>query len=294
MTNRAFTIGLDYGTNSVRALVVDCATGEAVGAGVFDYPSGEQGILLDPRDPHLARQHPGDYLEGLRVAVARAFDEAAAAPGFSRDRVIGIGVDTTGSTPMPVDAQNRPLASIRAGATSWRRKPGSGRTTRRLPRRPRSRPPRASTPRSCWSRSAGRTRRSGSGRRSGAACASHPTCSSPRRAGWSSATSCPPCSRASTTRAGSCDASAPQVTRRSTPKPGAACRPGRSSPGLIRAWPTYETASTSGPTPPTARRAALHERGRRRSASARAFPSPWAASMRTTARSGRACGAGRS
>lgn len=110
MTNRAFTIGLDYGTNSVRAVVVDCATGETVGTDVFDYPSGEQGILRDPLDPHLARQHPGDYLEGLRVAVTRALEAAARTPGFARDRVIGIGVDTTGSTPMPVDARNRPLA----------------------------------------------------------------------------------------------------------------------------------------------------------------------------------------
>jgi L-ribulokinase len=110
MTKRAFTIGLDYGTSSVRAVVVDCTTGETVGTDVFDYPSGEQGILLDPRDPHLARQHPGDYLEGLQVAVARALDAAGSTPGFSRDRVIGIGVDTTGSTPMPVDARNRPLA----------------------------------------------------------------------------------------------------------------------------------------------------------------------------------------
>ena len=48
---KAYTIGIDYGTNSVRALVVDCADGREVGTSVFDYPSGEQGILLDPRNP---------------------------------------------------------------------------------------------------------------------------------------------------------------------------------------------------------------------------------------------------
>lgn len=106
----AFTIGVDYGTNSVRAVVADCADGRLVGSRVFDYPSGEQGILLDPRDPHLARQNPADYLEGLRVSVLGALEVAAREPGFSRDRVIGIGVDTTGSTPIPVDAHNRPLA----------------------------------------------------------------------------------------------------------------------------------------------------------------------------------------
>ena len=107
---RAFTIGVDYGTNSVRAVVVDCGTGRTVATHVFDYPSGEQGILLDPRDPHLARQHPGDYVEGLRASVTRALEAADADTDFSRAAVIGIGVDTTGSTPMPVDARARPLA----------------------------------------------------------------------------------------------------------------------------------------------------------------------------------------
>lgn len=116
---RTFTIGVDYGTNSVRAVVVDCGTGSTVATHVFDYPSGEQGILLDPRDPHLARQHPGDYVEGLRVAVSRALDQASAAPGFDRDLVIGFGVDTTGSTPMPVDRRARPLALDQQWASNF-------------------------------------------------------------------------------------------------------------------------------------------------------------------------------
>jgi L-ribulokinase len=105
-----YSIGVDYGTNSVRAVVVDTADGRVVGTKVFDYPSGEQGVLLDPKQPHLARQNPADYVEGLRVAVADALKAAEADPQFSRDRVIGIGVDTTGSTPLPVDAKARPLA----------------------------------------------------------------------------------------------------------------------------------------------------------------------------------------
>ncbi len=120
----AFTIGLDYGTNSVRAVVVDCADGRDVGTHVFDYPSGEQGILLDPRDPHLARQNPADYLQGLEAAVTGALDKADGHAGFSREAVIGIGVDTTGSTPLPVDARNRPLAldpawTPRLAAHAW-------------------------------------------------------------------------------------------------------------------------------------------------------------------------------
>lgn len=106
----AFTIGLDYGTNSARAVVVDCTDGREIGTHVFDYPSGERGIIVDPRDPHLARQHPADYLEAVREATLGALAEADGKEGFSRDAVIGIGVDTTGSTPLPADAQAQPLA----------------------------------------------------------------------------------------------------------------------------------------------------------------------------------------
>jgi L-ribulokinase len=110
MKATSFTIGIDYGTNSVRAVVVDTADGRTVGTHVFDYPSGDHGVLLDSKQPHLARQNPADYIEGLRVAVGGALKEADADPGFSRDRVIAIGSDTTGSTPMPLDAHARPLA----------------------------------------------------------------------------------------------------------------------------------------------------------------------------------------
>ena len=106
----AYTLGVDFGTNSVRAVVVGCRDGRLVGTRVFNYPSGDQGVLLDPRDPHLARQNPADYLEGLRASVRGAIADAARDADFSADRVIGIGVDTTGSTPIPVDGHNRPLA----------------------------------------------------------------------------------------------------------------------------------------------------------------------------------------
>ena len=110
MASASYTIGIDYGTNSVRAVVVNTGDGSVAGTSVFDYPSGDHGVLLDARQPHLARQNPADYIDGLRVAVAGALAAADATAGFSRDRVIGIGVDTTGSTPLPVDAKARPLA----------------------------------------------------------------------------------------------------------------------------------------------------------------------------------------
>jgi L-ribulokinase len=105
-----YTIGIDYGTNSVRAIVVDTASGEVVGSSVFNYPSGDQGVLLHPGDAHLARQNPADYIEGLRASVTGALADARRVRGFSPEAVIGIGVDTTGSTPLPIDANARPLA----------------------------------------------------------------------------------------------------------------------------------------------------------------------------------------
>jgi L-ribulokinase len=105
-----FTLGIDFGTNSVRALVVRCADGMELGSAVTPYPSGNQGILLDPKDHHLARQYPGDYLVGLETSVRAALVAAKKKRGFSPGKIIGIGVDTTGSSPIPVDENNRPLA----------------------------------------------------------------------------------------------------------------------------------------------------------------------------------------
>ena len=107
---KAFAVGVDYGTNSVRALVVDTATGRELAAHVHPYPSGRDGILLDASDPNLARQNPADYIKGFFAAVGRAVRGAAKTRGFDPSAVVGIGIDTTGSTPLPVDARGAPLA----------------------------------------------------------------------------------------------------------------------------------------------------------------------------------------
>ena len=104
----SYALGLDYGTNSVRAVVVDCATGQLCGESVFNYPSGAKGVIIDPARPHLARQHPGDYITGFVRAAKQAVRNAASARGFSPDRIVGIGVDTTGSTPIPIAADGTP------------------------------------------------------------------------------------------------------------------------------------------------------------------------------------------
>ena len=105
-----YTIGLDYGTNSVRALIVNVANGAEIAASVWTYSHGTQGVVLS-RDPNLARQHPADYLEGAAITIKQALAHAKRNQrGFSANQVIGIGVDTTGSTPLPVDAEGQPLA----------------------------------------------------------------------------------------------------------------------------------------------------------------------------------------
>jgi L-ribulokinase len=70
-----YTIGLDYGTNSVRALVVNLAGGREVGTAVWGYGQGTAGVILS-RDPKLARQHPGDYIQGAAITIKQALANA--------------------------------------------------------------------------------------------------------------------------------------------------------------------------------------------------------------------------
>jgi L-ribulokinase len=105
-----YTIGLDYGTNSVRALVVDAADGSEIGTAIWNYEHGDNGVILS-RDPNLARQHPADYLKGAELTIKRALANAKKnRRGFKAEQVIGLGVDTTGSTPLPVDGLGHALA----------------------------------------------------------------------------------------------------------------------------------------------------------------------------------------
>jgi L-ribulokinase len=105
-----YVIGLDFGTNSCRSLIVDVANGKELAGHVFPYPSGKDGVIVDSADPHLARQNPADYLLGIEVTIKKALKKAKAVHSkFSPKDVIGIGVDTTGSSPMPVDADGQAL-----------------------------------------------------------------------------------------------------------------------------------------------------------------------------------------
>ena len=102
----SYTIGVDYGTDSVRALVVDTRTGEEMGTHVFYYPRWKKGLFCDPARNKF-RQHPMDYLEGLEVSIREALKQC---PAGVAGQVVGISVDTTGSTPVAVNRQGTPLS----------------------------------------------------------------------------------------------------------------------------------------------------------------------------------------
>jgi L-ribulokinase len=106
----AYSIGLDFGTNSVRALVVDVTNGHELASSVWNYEHGQAGVVLDANVPDLARQHPADYVRGIEATVKDAMKLATADKNFSPQELIGIGVDTTGSTPIPVDQNGTALA----------------------------------------------------------------------------------------------------------------------------------------------------------------------------------------
>jgi L-ribulokinase len=108
MKKDAFVIGVDFGTDSVRALVVNAATGEEAGSAVHYYPRWKQGLYCDAGLQQY-RQHPLDYLEGLEESIKGALQQC---PAGTAALVRGISVDTTGSTPVAVNEQGTPLALL--------------------------------------------------------------------------------------------------------------------------------------------------------------------------------------
>lgn len=103
-----FAIGLDFGTDSVRALLVDARTGEEVGTAVSHYPRWRQGLFCDPLRSQF-RQHPLDYLEAMEASVHELL---ASVDADVIPNIVGLGIDTTGSTPVAVDRQGTPLALL--------------------------------------------------------------------------------------------------------------------------------------------------------------------------------------
>jgi L-ribulokinase len=107
---RSYAIGLDYGTASARALALDTETGEELAVSVHPYRGGAGGVLGDPADANVARQEPQDYADALGATLEGVVAGLREQGALEDGRVVGIGVATTGSTPLPLDAAGRPLA----------------------------------------------------------------------------------------------------------------------------------------------------------------------------------------
>ena len=92
--NPKYTLGLDFGTSSVRACILNIDTGEVVSSHVNDYSGGDCGIYSDLKNPLVARQHTLKHFQNLNKNLSN---------------IVGIGIDSTGSTPIPVDQNLNPL-----------------------------------------------------------------------------------------------------------------------------------------------------------------------------------------
>lgn len=105
-TNQKFVIGVDFGTDSVRSLIVDASDGSEIATAVFNFPRWLEGKYCDPNKNQF-RQHPKDTIEGLEASLVGALKQA---PPGTAGKIRGISVDTTGSTICAVDKYGTPLA----------------------------------------------------------------------------------------------------------------------------------------------------------------------------------------
>ncbi len=103
-----YVIGLDYGSDSARAVVVNAETGEELASSVKYYPRWMEGKYCDPV-ANQYRQHPLDYIEVLEYTVKDALSKC---PAGTAENVVGIGFDTTGSTPVFTDNNGTPLSLL--------------------------------------------------------------------------------------------------------------------------------------------------------------------------------------
>jgi len=100
-----YVIGVDYGSDSVRALLVNAENGEELAVSVFEYPRWKKGLYCNSAENQF-RQHPLDYIEGFEFTVKNVLNQYPDVANY----VKAISIDTTGSTPVAVNEQGTPLA----------------------------------------------------------------------------------------------------------------------------------------------------------------------------------------
>lgn len=101
-----YVIGVDYGTDSVRSIIVNAGSGEEIASSVHYYSRWKKGLYCNAAESQF-RQHPLDYVEGLTATITDCLQKAGLQVA---ENIRAIGIDTTGSTPVAVDASGQPLA----------------------------------------------------------------------------------------------------------------------------------------------------------------------------------------
>lgn len=107
-TTDQFVIGVDFGTDSVRSILVHAGDGTEIASAVYAYPRWKKGLYCNP-SANRFRQHPADYIEGIEATIKTCLEKAG---GMVAAAVKAISVDTTGSTPVAVDNAGTPLALL--------------------------------------------------------------------------------------------------------------------------------------------------------------------------------------
>ena len=112
MSDRKYSIGVDFGTESGRAVLVDVSNGHEVATAVYQYANGVIDENLPdtdiPLDPDFALQDPNDYLDVFKKTIPAVLQES----GVSPEDVIGIGSDFTACTVLPTKADGTPLCFL--------------------------------------------------------------------------------------------------------------------------------------------------------------------------------------
>ena len=104
----AYVLGVDYGTDSVRTILVNTINGDIVNTSVVGYPRWSKGKYCDPAKNQY-RQHPQDYIDAMQQSIKNCLQGIDAT---IVSNIKGLSVDTTGSTPVAVNAQGVPLALL--------------------------------------------------------------------------------------------------------------------------------------------------------------------------------------